>query len=154
MAQGYTVRTAVMALGCLALTACDMGEDAEGTRAPAADEPRQSRLQDLLIPREEPGRVGQVNRYLWGAALDVLDFLPVEAVDPFTGVITTGFGTPPGGGRAYRATIYISDAALDARSLNLSLLTRSGPVDADTLRAVEDAILLRARQQREADGAF
>ncbi|KQI73453.1 hypothetical protein AN191_00695 [Loktanella sp. 5RATIMAR09] len=95
-----------------------------------------------------------VNRYLWAASLDVLSFLPVETADPFTGVITTGFGTPPGSGRAYRATVQVSDPAMDARSLNLSLLTRNGPVAAETQRAVEDAILSRARQLRIADGAL
>lgn len=95
-----------------------------------------------------------VNRYLWAASLDVLSFLPVQAVDPFTGVITTGFGVPPGGSRAYRATIHISDPALDARSLNVALQSRSGPVAVETQRAVEDAILSRARQLRIADGAL
>ena len=95
-----------------------------------------------------------VNRYLWAASLDVLSFLPVESADPFTGVITTGFGTPPGSGQAYRATIQVSDPAMDARSLNVSLLTRNGPVAAETQRAVEDAILSRARQLRIADGAL
>lgn len=93
-----------------------------------------------------------VNRYLWAASLDVLSFLPIEEADPFTGVIVTGYGTPPGGGRAYRATVHISDPALDARSLHLSLLTSGGPVSAATLRAVEDAILTRARQIRVGDG--
>lgn len=92
-----------------------------------------------------------VNRYLWAASLDVLSFLPVQEADPFTGVIATGYGRPPGGGRAYRATIHISDPAMDARALNLSLLTKSGPVAAETVRAVEDAILSRARQLRIAD---
>ena len=95
-----------------------------------------------------------VNRYLWAASLDVLDFLPVQSADPFTGVITTGFGTPPGSGRAYRATVQVTDPAMDARSLNLSLLTRNGPVAIETQRAVEDAILARARQLRIADGAL
>lgn len=95
-----------------------------------------------------------VNRYLWTASLDVLSFLPVQEADPFTGVIVTGYGTPPGGGRAYRATIHVSDPALDARSLNLSLLTRSGPVSAETQRAVEDAILARARQIRIGEGGL
>ncbi|WP_353344301.1 DUF3576 domain-containing protein [Litorivita sp. NS0012-18] len=93
-----------------------------------------------------------VNRYLWNASLETLNFLPIESVDPFTGVIVTGYGTPPGGGRAYRATIYIKDPSLDARSLNVALQTRSGPVAAGTQRAVEDAILARARQLRIADG--
>ena len=96
----------------------------------------------------------KVNRFLWTAALDVLDFLPVQAADPFTGVITTGFGQPPGGGTQYRATVLISDPALDARSLNVALQTRRGPVSAETQRAVEDAILARARQLRINAGKF
>lgn len=92
-----------------------------------------------------------VNRYLWAAAIDVLDFLPIQSVDPFTGVIVFGTGTPPGGGRAYRATVYISDPALDARALNVAIQTHGGPVAAATQRAVEDAILNRARQLRIAD---
>lgn len=95
-----------------------------------------------------------VNRYLWAASLDVLNFLPVESVDPFTGVIVMGYGTPPGGNRAYRATVYITDPALDARSLNVALQSRSGPVPVETQRAIEDAILSRARQIRIADGAL
>ena len=93
----------------------------------------------------------EVNKYLWNASLEVLNFLPVESVDPFTGVIVTGFGVPPGGGQAYRATILVNDPALDERSLNIALVSRSGPVSAETLRAVEDAILTRARQLRIQD---
>ena len=95
----------------------------------------------------------EVNKYLWDAAQEVLNFLPIESVDPFTGVIVTGYGTPPGGGRAYRATIYVQDPALDARSLKVALQARGGgPVSAETQRAVEDAILTRARQLRIQDG--
>jgi hypothetical protein len=103
---------------------------------------------DLLANREDPSTTLSVNRYIWTASLEVLDFLPVETVDPFSGVITTGFGTPPGGGRPYRATIAVTDAALDARSLNVALMTRGGPASAETVRAVENAILTRARQIR------
>ncbi|MEO0939383.1 MAG: DUF3576 domain-containing protein [Pseudomonadota bacterium] len=92
-----------------------------------------------------------VNKYIWAASLQVLDFLPIQTVDPFTGVIVTGFAAPPNGGRAYRATILIDDPALDARSLNVALQTRSGPASPATVRAVEDAILTRARQLRIAD---
>lgn len=95
-----------------------------------------------------------VNRYLWAASLDVLNFLPIESVDPFTGVIVMGYGTPPGGSRAYRATVFVTDPALDARSLNVALQSRSGAVSAQTQRAIEDAILSRARQIRIADGAL
>lgn len=92
-----------------------------------------------------------VNRYIWSASLEVLDFLPIQEVDPFSGLIVTGFGTPPNGGRSYRATVYIRDPALEARSLNVALQTRSGPASAATVRAVEDAILTRARQLRIRD---
>lgn len=92
-----------------------------------------------------------VNKYLWSASLEVLNFLPVQSVDPFTGVIVTGYGTPPGGGRAYRATVLIDDPALDARSLNVALQSRGGAVSNATSRAVEDAILSRARELRIAD---
>ncbi|MEP5731591.1 MAG: DUF3576 domain-containing protein [Sulfitobacter sp.] len=96
-----------------------------------------------------------VNRYLWIASLEVLNFLPVQSVDPFTGVIVTGFGTPPGGGNAYRATVLVNDPALDARSLNVALQTRGGrAVNRTTARAVEDAILSRARELRIADNSF
>ncbi len=92
-----------------------------------------------------------VNRYIWAASIEVLDFLPIQSIDPFTGVIVTGFGTPPGGGRAYRATVLIDDPALDARSLKVALQSRSGPVAGSTVRAIEDAILTRARQLRISD---
>lgn len=95
-----------------------------------------------------------VNRYLWAASIDVLSFLPIESVDPFTGVIVYGFGRPPGASRAYRGTVYISDPALDARSLNVALSTQSGPVAIETQRAVEDAILSRARQIRDGDSGL
>jgi hypothetical protein len=94
----------------------------------------------------------KVNKYIWNASLDVLNFLPIQSVDPFTGVIVTGYGTPPGGGRSYRATIYVQDPALDARSLKLSLQGSNGAsVAPETVAAVEDAILNRARQLRIAD---
>ena len=110
-----------------------------------------STVWDLFGNKGDPNITVEVNKYLWQASLDVLDFLPIQQVDPFSGVIVTGYGTPPGGGRAYKATVYISDPALDARSLKVSLRSRSGPVSADTQRAVEDAILTRARQIRIRD---
>ncbi|MEM9438165.1 MAG: DUF3576 domain-containing protein [Pseudomonadota bacterium] len=98
--------------------------------------------------RVRGGDTVAVNRYIWNASLDVLSFLPIQSVDPFTGVIVTGFGTPPGGSRAYRATVLVNDPALDARSLSVAIVTRSGPASPATVRAVEDAILTRARQLR------
>ncbi|TDE35988.1 DUF3576 domain-containing protein [Antarcticimicrobium sediminis] len=149
---------------CLAAASCSRGpgraqavetvsidDQITHNRESAAGDYERSSIWDLFGGGKADTRV-QVNRYLWSASLDVLDFLPVQSVDPFTGVITTGYGTPPGGGRAYRATIHISDPALDARSLKVALQTKGGtPVSAGTARAVEDAILTRARQLRVRD---
>ncbi len=125
---------------------------ASAKAAPKAEERKRSTIWDLFKNNDNPNTTVEVNKYIWNASLEVLNFLPIESVDPFTGVIVTGYGTPPGGGRAYKATIYVQDPALDARSLNVSLRTRGGVVSADTVRAVEDAILTRARQLRIRDG--
>lgn len=123
-------------------------EDLEATSAQNA---RQSTLFDLFTNADDPNTTIEVNKYLWNASLDVLNFLPIQSADPFSGVIVTGFGAPPGGGRAYRATIFVRDPALEARSLNVALATRNGPAPTATVRAVEDAILTRARQLRVQD---
>ena len=109
---------------------------------------------DLFSNSDNPNVTVEVNRYIWNAALDILDFMPIESVDPFSGVIVYGYGTPPGSGRAYRATVFVRDPALDARSLNVALMSRSGPASTETVRAIEDAILTRARQLRVRDGGL
>lgn len=155
-------KATIVALGLLAVLAgCGgrqlFGGDQAGSQEAArqyALEQRQAEtgvtdsIWNLFGNNNDPSVTLSVNRYIWTASLEVLDFLPVETVDPFSGVITTGFGTPPGGGRPYRATIAVTDAALDARSLNVALMTRNGPASAETVRAVENAILTRARQIR------
>ncbi len=111
-----------------------------------------STIWDLFSNPDDPNTTVEVNKYIWQASLEVLNFLPVETVDPFTGVFTTGYGRPPGGGRAYRATVYVQDPALDARSLKVALQSQGGgAVAPETVRAIEDAILTRARQLRIRD---
>ncbi len=145
------------------LSACGsgglFGPKAAATPQTAAFDPggrssdkRGGSIWDLFKQNQDPNVTVKVNKYIWLASLDVLNFLPVQSVDPFTGVIITGYGTPPGGGRSYRATIYVQDPALDARSLKLSLQGANGSsVAPETVSAVEDAILNRARQLRIAD---
>ena len=142
------------ALICAGLAACGGGSP-ESQAAKNAPEPaRQSTFLDLFENVEDPNVTLEVNRYIWTAAMEVLDFMPIESADPFSGVLVMGYGVPPGGSRAYRATVYVQDPALDARSLNLALATKSGPAAPDTVRAVEDAILTRARQLRIRDGGY
>lgn len=155
-AAGRIARTfgIVLALG-LVLSGCGrvggfMNSETRSERM-AQENANRTSLFDLFENRDDPNTTLEVNKYLWNASLDVLNFLPIQSADPFSGVIVTGYGTPPGGGRAYRATIYVRDPALEARSLNVALATRSGPVPTETVRAVEDAILTRARQLRIRD---
>jgi len=154
MSHFRTSRAALL-LGCVLLMAscsvfrnAKLDPDTGKVRGGRESNPVQSGTSLFDAFRGDGAASVKVNRYLWTASLDVLDFLPIQSADPFTGVITTGYGRPPGGGSAYRATILISDPALDARSLNVALQTRNGPVSTGTQRAVEDAILTRARQLR------
>ncbi len=162
----FDIRMRGVALAGLvfALAACSgSGADQNATPIPlqGGDElavgnarQQESSIFDLFGNRTDPGTALRVNRYIWNASLDVLNFLPIESVDPFSGVIVTGYGTPPGGGRAYRATVYVQDAALDARSLKVALQSQGGPVSGETVRAIEDAILTRARQLRIQGGRY
>ncbi|MFD2813900.1 DUF3576 domain-containing protein [Paracoccus aerius] len=129
------------------------GRNAGPTDSPdMRPEVRRTTIWEVFDRSENPNTAVGVNKYLWNASLEVLNFLPVQTVDPFTGVIQTGYGTLRGG-RSYRATIKIADPALDARSLKLSLQGPGGAaVEPGTVRAVEDAILTRARQLRIQDG--
>ncbi len=165
----FVACTRAVALGGLMLSVAGCGtvggwfaDNDPGSAAPAtremaemgqrADGRRPNTIWSLFSGGADANTTVGVNRYIWNASLEVLNFLPVQSVDPFSGVIVTGFGTPPGGGRAYRATVYVRDPALDARSLTVALQGAGGaPVANETVRAVEDAILTRARQLRARD---
>ncbi|NNF24420.1 MAG: DUF3576 domain-containing protein [Rhodobacteraceae bacterium] len=164
MRSRFAVRTGIFAGIALSLAACGGGDRLLGAAnddGTAADlrtanerveaESQGSSIFDLFRNDDEPNITVEVNKYIWFAAQDILNFMPIEAADPFSGVIVYGYGAPPGSGRAYRATVYVTDPALDARSLRLALFTRSGPASRETIRAIEDAILTRARERRIAD---
>ena len=145
---------------CVGLAACGgnrstKSDDMSTYGADMRPSARQTTIWEVFGNRSNPNTTVAVNKYLWNASLEVLNFLPIQSVDPFTGVIVTGYGTPPDGGRSYRATVQISDPAMDARSLKLSLQGAGGSTVAPgTVRAVEDAILTRARQLRIRDSGL
>lgn len=95
------------------------------------------------------------NKYLWNASLETLSFLPLQQADPFSGVMVTGWGQAPSSSQTYRATIYVTGASLDATSLKVAVFRRSGSREVaasrDTVLAVENAILSRARELRISD---
>jgi hypothetical protein len=92
--------------------------------------------------------IGSVNKYLWQASIEVLSFLPIDSADPFSGIIVFGNGRAPGSSQSYDATVYISDPALDARSLGVTVRSSNGTVSSEAKREIEQAILSRARQLR------
>jgi Domain of unknown function (DUF3576) len=140
-------------LGALAACNGDAGlqkQKAQERRA-AENEISDESIFDLFRSRGNADRQVAVNRYLWQASLDVLDFLPLEAADPFSGLLVTGWGNVAGSG-PYRVTVYISNPALDAHALKVAAFRQAGGRavavgDAEN-RALEDAILTRARQLR------
>jgi len=92
--------------------------------------------------------IGSVNKYLWQASLETLSFLPIVSADPFSGIIVFGKGKAPGASKVYDANVYISDPALDARSLNVTVRSSTGIISSAAKREIESAILSRARQLR------
>jgi hypothetical protein len=109
--------------------------------APALD------LKELFNPSNDNSDI-KVNKYIWSATLETLSFLPIEAADPFSGIVVMGWGRAPGSSTDYRATVLIQDPALEAGSLKVAMQRRNGPASAETNRQIEDAILTRARQLR------
>ena len=104
------------------------------------------KLGDLF--KSDNNEIGSVNRYLWQASIEVLSFLPINSADPFSGIIVFGKGNAPGSTQSYDATVYISDPALDARSLTVTVRSSNGTVSSEAKREIESAILSRARQLR------
>lgn len=166
MRIGQITTSVLIVTGLLALSGCSgggtlgnmFGFGGQQTVETNNERPARERAQpdretiwDLFGSRDDPNTTVEVNKYLWNAALDVLNFMPLQAADPFTGVMVFGYGTPPGGGAAYKATVYVRDPALDARSIEVALMTRGGPASKEVAHKIEDAILARARQLRIQD---
>lgn len=153
---GYTA----LMVSAIVLAAC--GGTIEERRQRA--EVQQARQAEREGPEEEglfdlfentlPAQRINVNKHLWAASLEILSFLPIVDADPFAGVIVTDWGQVSGSSDVYRATVLITQPALDARSLRLAVFRRAGArsvqASDETTRALEDAILTRARQLRVA----
>ena len=96
-----------------------------------------------------------VNSYLWRASLETLNFMPLEQVDPFGGVIITDwYSNPEAPNERFKANIYILDTNLRADALKTAIFKQvqkgagwtDASMDADTGRLIENAILTRARE--------
>lgn len=101
---------------------------------------------------------GQVNRYLWTASLETMDFMPLDAVDPQAGVILTDwFASSEVPNERFRTNVLILGNTLRADALRVRVFkqvqTPTGswvdtPINPNTEREVENAILTRAREIR------
>ena len=147
---------------CAILQACSTAEkaeidkaDAEKVTSTSTDQVKKKgivliddngKLGDLF--KSGGDEIGSVNKYLWQASIEVLNFLPINSADPFSGIVVFGKGKAPGSSQSYDATVYISDPALDARSLSVTVRSSNGTVSSEAKREIESAILSRARQLR------
>jgi hypothetical protein len=98
-----------------------------------------------------------VNAYLWRAALETIDFLPLAQADPFGGVIITDWYSPPETpNERFKLNVYILDTVLRADGIKVAVFRqtsdqngwRDASVDAQTGTRIEDNILSRARELR------
>jgi len=98
------------------------------------------------------GQATTVNRYLWAASLETLDFLPVFSADPIAGlIITDWYSNPESPAERFKVNVYILDSALRADALRVSVFRQTQLPAADWQDAtteIENAILTRARQLR------
>lgn len=111
----------------------------------------------LIKSNSSTGVTTSVNRYLWRASLDTIDFMPVSKADPVAGLISTDwYGNPQVPQERFKTNVYILDTALRADALRVTVfrqqLTDYGWIDAQvnpaTAREIENAILTRARELR------
>jgi Domain of unknown function (DUF3576) len=98
-----------------------------------------------------------VNAYLWRAALETIDFLPLAQADPFGGVIITDWYSPPETpNERFKLNVYILDTVLRADGIKVAVFRqtsdengwRDASVDPQTGTRIEDNILSRARELR------
>ena len=160
--MNYLLKCKSLLLLCVILQACSTAEKAgldksveEKVTSATTDQTKKKgivliddngKLGDLF--KSGGDDIGSVNKYLWQASIEVLSFLPINSADPFSGIIVFGIGKAPGSSQSYDATVYISDPALDARSLSVTVRSSNGTVSSEAKREIESAILSRARQLR------
>lgn len=101
-----------------------------------------------------------VNSFLWRASLDTVSFMPISTADPFGGVILTDWYTPPETpDERFKLNVLVLTRQLRADGIQVSVFRQmraddgswtDSAVDQETARAIENAILSRARQLRVA----
>lgn len=100
-----------------------------------------------------------VNSYLWRAALETMQFMPLAQVDSAGGVIVGDwYHNPAAPGERVRVTVAILDGALRADAVQVAAARQvqqngqwaDAPVRAGTVQRLEEVILQKARDLRQA----
>jgi uncharacterized protein DUF3576 len=163
----------VSGLATLALVACSNASVGPATQPVPSEQTEKIRQQygtihgedgfSLFDSRSKPedgagggGGIG-VNVYLWRAALETIDFMPLVQADPFGGVIISDWHSPSASpDERFKLTIYILDRALRADAVKVAVFRQindagrwtDATVDPGTKTGIEDSILTRARELR------
>ena len=116
---------------------------------------------DRGLPASRVTTIG-VNAYLWRASLDTLRFMSLLQTDSNGGVIVTDWYVNPGvSSERIKVTVSILDQDLRADALSVAAQREvrqngqwvAAPVQAATIQKLEDIILTRARDLRQASVA-
>lgn len=100
-----------------------------------------------------------VNPFLWRAALETIDFMPLTSTDSAGGVIITDWYSPPETpDERFKINVYILDTTLRADGIKVSVFRQTrtdagwsdATVEPKTATSIEDSILTRARELRVA----
>ena len=101
-----------------------------------------------------------VNSFLWRASIDTISFMPVSSADPFGGVIITDWhANAEAPNERFKLNVYILGRTLRADGIRVAVfrqvLNRAGQwqdasLPEETKTKIEDSILTRARQLRNA----
>lgn len=113
---------------------------------------------NVAASKAEITQIG-VNSWLWQASLYTLQFMPLATVDSAGGVIVTDwYQNPREPGERMKVSVIILDAVLRADALQVSATRQvqqngqwvQAPVRAGTVQKLEEIILERARNLRQA----
>ncbi len=98
--------------------------------------------------------IGTVNPYLWRAALDTFENMPVQSADPVGGLVVYDWKSfPDSPDERIKATVYILDTRLRADGVKVAVFRQTNQdgtwtdasVDPETGIQLENKILQRAR---------
>lgn len=150
------LRGGAVALALLALGGCKVGN--MRVHNPIHIKHHRVTRTSMVLPPSNMTTIG-VNAYLWRAALDSVSFMPLLQSDANSGVIVTDwYSNPSNPGERMKLTIAILDKDLRTDALRVTAarqVSKDGfwtdaPVAAATVQRLEDVILTKARDLRQA----